>query len=73
MYMDIFPWEILGKIKDGQIVNVTDRLKGETFYVNGMNLNEFAELLNEAEKDAIGRFKFFVYEKGDNNGNPESA
>ena len=63
MYMDIFPWEILGKIKSGRIVNVTDRLKGETFYVNGMNVNEFAELMNDAEADKTGRFQFYVYEK----------
>ncbi len=63
MYQDIFTWEILGKIKSGQIVNVTDRMKGETLYVNGMTVNEFAELMNEAENDKIGRFQFYVYEK----------
>ena len=63
MYQDIFTWEILGKIKSGQIVNVTDRMKGETLYVNGMTVNEFAELMNEAENDKICRFQFYVYEK----------
>lgn len=67
MYQDIYPWEILGKIKSGQIVNVTDRLKGETFYVNGMNVNEFAELMNDAEADKIRRFQFYVYEKQEEN------
>ena len=73
MYQDIFTWEILGKIKAGQIVNVTDRMKGETLYVNGMTVNEFAELMNEAENDKIGRFHFYVYTKEVSNGNPESA
>ena len=63
MYLDIYPFEVIEKICAGYIVNCTDRQKGETLYVNGMNVHEYAELLMLAEKDKTNRFKFFIYDK----------
>lgn len=74
MYRDIFVFEVMQYIKTGQVVNVTDRQKGETLYVNGMNVQEFAELIMQAENDETNRFKFYVYESKEAiNGNQKHA
>ena len=74
MYRDIFVFEVMQYIKTGQVVNVTDRQKGETLYVNGMNVHEFAELIMAAESDETNSFKFYVYERKEaSNGNQKSA
>ena len=72
MYRDIFACEVMQYLKAGQVVNVTDRQKGETLYVNGMNVREFAELIASAENDNTNRYKFYVYEE-ENNENKESS
>ena len=66
MYRDIFACEVMQYLKTGQVVNVTDRQKGETLYVNGMNVREFAELIASAENDNTNRYKFYVYEEENN-------
>lgn len=73
MYIKIYPFDVMTYLKSGHVVNVTDRQKGETLYVNGMNMNEYASLMKEAEADKTGRFDFYVYEQEDNNENKESS
>lgn len=63
MFMCIGLWEIMNYIESGDIVSCTDRQKGETFYVNGMVVSDYAELIKAAKADKISRYEFFVYMK----------
>ena len=65
MYREIYAFDVMNYLKSGQVVNVTDRQKGETLYINGMTMNEYASLMKEAENDKTGRFNFYGYEKED--------
>ena len=63
MYLDIYPWEVSEKMKSGMVVCCTDRMKGENFYLNGMTASEFFMFMQDAEKDQMNRFKFYTYDK----------
>ena len=63
MFRNVYPFDVVHLIKSGQIVSVTDRQTGETLYCNGMQVSDFAALLNAAENDKANRYQFFIYEK----------
>jgi hypothetical protein len=63
MYRDIYAFEVADKMKSGMVVCCTDRLKGDTFYMNGLTASEFFMFMKDAEADQTNRFQFYTYEK----------
>ena len=63
MYHNLYAFDVSEAIRSGKIVCCTDRMKGDTFYLNGMNAQEYHMFMAEAMRDRTNRFDFYTYEK----------
>lgn len=60
MYQEIYPFSVEGAIKQGAYVRVVDKAHGRVFPCNDMKVEDFYDLIREAEKDATNRYLFYV-------------
>lgn len=63
MYISVYEWNVLDKIKDGKLVCCTDRQKGDNVYCNGMVVSDLLDLIAAAKADTTERFQFYYYEE----------
>ena len=65
-YTGIYEFQVIAKVIDGKSVYMLDRKRRNIECVNGMTLNNIAEVLKEENKN--GRFEFWIVEDVEENG-----
>jgi hypothetical protein len=65
-YIKVYPWEVMKRIEQGQVVYMLDRQRADVYTFNSLTVSVGATILRE--KDEEGRYDFWCIEKGGSDG-----
>lgn len=72
-YVNIYSFQVMEMLKQGEKIHCIDREQHEVFYVNTLPAQTLAQILvNDTKKEYDGRYEFYYVEEikeGEENGN----